>query len=207
MKRNIYSVLTMVVLGLSLLTIAASPASATYYVNGNISAGPSDRPELGAYKYTIKFSWNTPRGLSHWNLLLGVLDCDLFCDKDGVIKFPSPAGFTERGDCKVEYDAKLRCNGDPSTNLPGPLVKFEPREDEGEDDDDLTKCEPGKQGSGTFCFYSDLPPGPDLDYKDVLVVKNGTRKTFGDLKGTLPDCKEQNANEEYSWGRVKSIFR
>ncbi len=205
MKRNIYGVLTTVILGLSLLTIAASPASATYYVNGTISASPSDRPDLGAYKYTINFSWRTPRGLSHWNLLLSVLDCDLYCDKDGVIKFPNPAGETQSGDCKVEYDGQLRCNGDPSTNLPGPLIKFEPNEDD--DDDDLMKCEPGKSGSGVFCFYTNLPPGPDLNYDNVLVVKNGTRKTFGDLKGTLPDCKEQNANEDYSWGKVKSIFR
>lgn len=204
MSGKVYGVLTTVILGLAILTISAAPASATYYVNGTITAGPSDRPELGAYKYTINFSWNTPRGLSHWLLLLGGLDCDLFCKKDGVIKFPNPAGETQSGDCKIEYDAQLRCNGDPSTNLPGPLLKFEPRED---DDDDLNKCEPGKRGSGMFCFYTDLPPGPDLDYDNVLVVKNGTRKTFGDLKGTLPDCKEQNATDFTTWGRVKGIFR
>jgi hypothetical protein len=186
------------VLGLCvLMSVTTGPALADE-VSGTMTAEPSDQPWLGAYKYTLNFSWSTSRGLAHVDLLLSVLACDAFCDGTAAILFPVPAG-SVTDTCEVFFGGALRCMGDASVDEPGVLLKFEALPDQA--------CVAGKQGTGTFAFYTNLPPGPSQTYDDVILVKNGQFKDYGDLTGQLPGCELTNATEAGTWGRIKTIFR
>lgn len=190
--------LVKLVLGLCVLMTAASGPAYADEVSGTITAEPTDRPDLGNYKYTFSFSWDTSQGLSHVDLLLSVLACTAFCDGTAPILFPSPAGSTI-STCEAFFGGALRCTGDPSVDEIGVLLKFERLADE--------ECLPGKQGTGTFVFYTNLPPRASQTYEDVILIKNGRFKDYGDLVGQLPGCQLTNPTEDNSWGRIKTIFR
>jgi hypothetical protein len=178
--------------------LAATSAPAIAQVSGTVSAGPSDQLALGAYKYTFNFSWSTSKGLGHVDLLLAALACDAICDGTAPSLFSSPAGSTN-DPCVVYFDGTLLCTGDPSVEEPGPLLKFAPIPDQ--------TCVPGKQGVGTFYFYTNLAPTQSQTYDNLIVVKHGRLKDYGDLTGQLPGCQLTNAIESQTWGRIKNIFR
>ena len=119
-----------------------------------------------------------------------------------AISLPDVAGQsdTETADCYVDYNAFFECDGDPSIpGVTGELIKFEPLADD---------CEPGATGSGTFTFYSDLPPVPVNENILALVDKAGQTSCYGQLTGVFPALAcDPVGNEAQTWGTVKSLYR
>jgi hypothetical protein len=173
-------------------------------VEGSITAEiNTDHPELGDWKYTISIAWNSPHGLSHWDLWIDdTTNCT--CEEIGMaLTWEDPAGSSDgEGGCTVEYSAELKCSGDPSIDLDGILIKFEPS----------NNCEPGQTGSGEFYFYSDYPPAPIQDPNSpphgFLINKNGNSFCDGELSGVFPGLPcNPTADEAASWGILKSIYQ
>jgi hypothetical protein len=164
---------------------------------------------LGDYKYCAEITWDTGAqqggGLSHLDLLLGLDDCPCACDgfsfgADDTAGVSNGTTSAVAGDsCTVYYTATAMC-GDPS--VPGDeglLVKFEYF--------NPPVCQPGRTGTGTFCFYSDWPPTP-IATTSSIIIKFGRGECYGDLTGVLPGCScEVNATATESWGRVKTLYR
>lgn len=192
-------------------SFASGPLS-TYYsgclsVSMTVTASPSNDPGFeGLWKYTLSGSWDVgQRALSHMDILLMLGDCPNLCDP-GLVVFGSPAGLSTGEDslgvaCALEYTGSYLCEGDPSIppNLREPAAKFEPVNGEG--------CSSMTEGSGTWIFYSVLPPGEDVLHEDVIVIKHGNQACTGDVSGRLPICVPPTAVEVETWGRVKAIFR
>ena len=83
--------------------------------------------------------------------------------------------------------------------MEGILLKFEPIED---------NCEPGPTGTGTFVFYSDLPPAPINEEILTGVDKHALQYCFGFLSGDFPAMLcDPVGNEGSSWGNLKGLFR
>ncbi|NNE09229.1 MAG: hypothetical protein HKN20_11765 [Gemmatimonadetes bacterium] len=153
---------------------------------------------LGTYKYTVEITWGPlPHGLSHWDLLLDLDLCEDLCT-DPPIAFDDVAGYTDGEDCDtVTFEGEFQCEDDPSIpGIEGPMAKFDPIEGQ--------SCEPDKSGSGTFCFYSDLPPAPMT--VDGL-IKFSTENCRGPVTGMLPTCGATTGTESSSWSSVKDMFR
>ncbi|MBE3132332.1 MAG: PEP-CTERM sorting domain-containing protein, partial [Acidobacteria bacterium] len=79
-------------------------------------------------------------------------------------------------DLTVGYAGSVSLIGDSSIDLDAVLVKWEP-----------SGGEPGKQGAGTFWFYSNVIPEYGA-YSDILIAKNGRNVTYGDMEGAWPSC-------------------
>jgi hypothetical protein len=182
--------------------LAADCVSAAMSVTATVSNDPGF---VGLWKYCISGSWNVgaPPALSHINFYAGLQACECVCDPR-VIKFDSPAG-TSTGDpdnCKVVYNGEYLCNGDPSIppELQAPAVKFEYKSE---------ACEPSTSGTGTWCFYSPLPPSPATVHPDAVVIKYGANNSCtGDLTGQLPSCDCQtDVRTKHTWGSLKLIYR
>ena len=195
-------------IGLTLLTmvLGGQAAMAQCFIGGTITATANPDPLGPNWVYTMEITWDTGNAysLSHANLLmdpgLGTCLCQDFMD---ALSWDDPIGssngFPEP--CTVDYQGFLECEGDPSIpEVTGFLLKFEPIEDE--------FCEPGPTGTGTFTFYSNLPPAP-ID-EDILSVvdKYAGEYCFGNMSGDFPamTCDPVGA-EDSSWGNVKGIFR
>ena len=186
--------------------VVSSPARAADCVSGNMTVTAvisSDPGFVGLWKYCISGSWDVGASpaLSHINFYVGLLACECVCDPR-VIKFGSPAG-TSTSDCKVTYEGEYLCNGDPSIppELQTPAVKFEYPDGQG--------CEPSTSGTGTWCFYSPLPPNPATVYPDAIVIKYGSGNACtGDLTGQLPSCDcTTHTHGKRTWGSLKLIYR
>ena len=187
-------------------TLQAAPCAD---VNMTVTASqPNDPGFEGLTKYTISGSWDIgqQQGISHISfLLLLEAACECVCDT-GFLKFASPAGSStgddgQGGSCTVHYDGTFACTGDPTIPPDDAAIKFEVISEEG--------CESSPSGSGTWCFYSPIPPGPANTYTDAVALKYGTQECFGDLVGVLPDCSfcSTVAVDEETWSIIKHLFR
>lgn len=196
-----------------LILLAAAPAPAGQIVVPDCISGTSTaelvNDSLGDWKYTFTVQWGpVAHGLSHLDLLLGFAGCSCACD---AFSFGAPdSAGTSNGEssdkdgddadtCRVRYQAQYECHGDPSIpGEEGPLVKWEPASQ---------GCEPGKSGSGVFCFYSDWPPTAASEANQYLLFKFGSDSCAGHLTGMIPNCQCETSTESTSWGSVKSRFR
>ncbi|MGB2936606.1 MAG: hypothetical protein WBD05_00170 [Phycisphaerae bacterium] len=145
-------------------------------------------PYAGWYQYTYDATWDLSKGLSHLDLILKPgcvaedhlfhFDTDMGGPHDGLSTGEGwgtndPVVFT------VPYQGFFEVGGDPSVSVSAPVVKWEP---------DETDDEPGKQGVGTFWFYSNVIPEYS-DFGDVMVAKYGPHKKSGNLSGAYPSCE------------------
>jgi hypothetical protein len=165
----------------------------------------------GLYKYTISGYWEVSGveqgwGLSYLLFSLGT-SCPCLCDSTlDVIYFPDPAGTSTGIDniteepCEVIYQGYLECNGleDITTD---DVVKFEVPDNQ--------TCEPTHYGTGTWIFYSTMPPLPWDEYINAAMLKYGEMMCWGDISGQLPNCFEcvPTSVERSTWGKIKSIYR
>ncbi|MGH7726221.1 MAG: hypothetical protein ACREOU_12415 [Candidatus Eiseniibacteriota bacterium] len=159
---------------------------------------PNDPGFEGLWKYCVTGSWDvTNNGLSHIDFFLALKNLECICDP-GIVSFPDPAGSSTGEGCTSYYEGIYQCMGDPSipAELRAPTIKFEHDE-----------CEPGVSGTGTWCFYSPLPPAPPTLYEDAVAIKHGPNTCIGDLFGEMPiaDCSTPAA--PMSWGAVKAQYR
>ena len=197
---------------LALFVSADSFAQSCDSLSFDVSAAPSSDPGFeGMYKYTITGYWEGSGveqgwGLSYLLFSLGAT-CPCVCDSTSeVISFPDPGGTstgvdnTTEGPCEVEYLGFLECNvrEDITTDV---VVKFEVP--------DNVSCEPIHSGTGTWIFYSTLPPADWNQYSNAVTLKYGEMSCSGDLSGRLPFCQDCNlvGTEEKTWGTIQSLYR
>jgi len=158
----------------------------------------------GIYRYTIDLTWDLGRrDPTHLDILVGLLDCACVCDAR-LFRFVTPAGTSKgmnaAGACEIQYAADYRCMGDPSiqgTTL-GAAIRLHALDGD---------CENLGTGSGSFVFYSPLPPGGEGQYGDAIALKQGLNTCYGVLIGELPMCDCTVPAGPTSWGRVKSVYR
>lgn len=158
----------------------------------------------GNYRYTIDLTWDLGRrDPTHLDILVGLLDCACVCDAR-LFRFVSPAGTSNgvnaAGACLVSYEADYRCMGDPSiqATTKGAAIRLHALDD---------GCENDGAGSGSFVFYSPLPPGGEGIYADAIALKQGQNTCYGLLLGELPMCDCSVPSGPTSWGRLKSVYR
>lgn len=173
---------------------ATAQSSAQFMVSG---------PYIGYYKYTITMTWDVGvHDPSHVDILVGLADCACVCDPR-LFAFASPAGtstgLNAGGACVVPFAGMYLCKGDPSIKdmTTGPAVKFVP---------DETACSTDETGSGTFVFYSPLPPGPNDVLPDAIAIKHGTEVCYGAIVGVLPMCDCSVPASATTWGKLKSYY-
>ena len=209
MLRGVISVLGVALIAVSLagFSTAAPCADADMTVTATF---PNDVGFEGLYKYTISGSWDTgvSNGLSHISFLYE-LECPCICDTTEAgsffAQFPTPAGTATGEDslgnaCDVDFIGLHECQGDPTLPSNSPAIKFELPEGQG--------CETTNTGTGTWCFYSPLPPLPVDTYVDAVMIKYGGNFCSGDLTGELPNCSScaPVPTERATWGRIKVIL-
>jgi hypothetical protein len=192
----------------ALLVVIAQPdlAAAQVCASGTITAVPSTDPGFqGLYKYCVEVSWDLGRyDLSHLDIFLVLETCECVCDPE-LIRFGYPAGTAsgewEGSPCSLDYLGQYACTGDPSipSELNGPAVKFEP--------DAGAACEPGLTGSGTFCFYSPMPPRAPTGVSTGIAIKHGQQVCYGPLFGEFPSCDCALPTRVSSWGALKASYR
>jgi hypothetical protein len=158
----------------------------------------------GTYRYKIDLTWDLGRrDPTHLDILVGLLDCACVCDPR-LFRFVTPAGTSNgvnlSGACLVSYTADYRCMGDPSIQgtTPGAAIRLHAIDD---------GCENDGAGTGSFVFYSPLPPGGDGMYGDAIALKQNGTTCYGVLMGYLPMCDCTVPAGPASWGRVKSVYR
>ena len=189
--------------GLALL-LAASPAAAQQCGSGTITVTVSADPGFeGLYKYCVDSSWNLDQfGISHLDVFLQLPDCPCICDPN-FVKFATPAGSASPPDdsCDHPFLGQYVCKGDPSlpAGVSGPAVKFTP--------DAVSTCDVSLAGSGTFCFYSPMPPAPPSTHSNAIAIKHGQETCYGDLVGSLPTCDCALPTQATTWGGLKATYR
>ncbi len=191
------------ILAVLALLAAATPASAVddcAVVSMTVTASHPDDPGFeGLWKYCVTGSWDVSRlGVSHIDFFLALKNLECICDP-GIVSFGDPAGSsTGEGGCTSYYHGVYQCMGDPSIpdELRAPTIKF------GHDD-----CAPGVSGTGTWCFYSPLPPAPATLYEDAVAIKHGNQVCLGDLFGQMPIADCSTPAQPMSWGAVKAQYR
>jgi hypothetical protein len=181
----------------------AAPACST---SASVSADSvTTGPFAGLWKYTISGSWNTGgEGLSHIAFLV-TYACDC-CDVNNLVFFDSPAGTSTGEDslgnsCTANYEGLGDfCSEDPTIPSTKPALKFEQND---------TGCEAVSVGSGTWCFYSPLPPLASDTYTNAVAVKYGVNVCNGNLVGEMPNCTycETIPTENRSWGAIKNKYK
>ena len=171
-------------------------------VSGTVTVSqPNDLGFEGLYKYCVTASWDVGQfGLSHIDFFLELANCECACDA-GLVQFATPSG-TSNGEpepCTVEYEGEYLCTGDPSIpdDMNGPVVKHNAIS---EDD-----CEAGTAGTGTWCFYTSLPPAPVSGH--AVAIKHGQEVCYGQIVGQLPMCQCSTPAHHSSWGRMKAVYR
>ena len=199
-------------LSLSWLTLVGTPIHAQVtncpVVSMTITATPStDLPIPNLYKYCVTGVWDVGQsGLSHIDVLLFLEGCECACDQN-LIQFIQPAG-TSTGmnslglPCIVDYLGEYLCQGDPTVpaDLRKPTVKW----------DAVTGpngCEPGTTGTGTWCFYTQLPPAPFSVSPNSIAIKHGNQVCVGAVSGTLPMCRCTVPTLSSTWGIIKAAYR
>ena len=196
------------------ISVATADASAqtcdslSFEVSAELTSDPGYE---GMYKYTISGYWGVSGveqgwGLSYLLFSLGT-ECPCLCDSTlEVIHFPDPAGTSTGIDtdteepCEVVYLGFVECNGleDITTD---DVIKFEVPDNQ--------TCEPIHYGTGTWIFYSTMPPLPWDEYVNAGMIKYGEMMCWGNISGQFPDCYQciPVSTEDSSWGRIKSIYR
>jgi len=183
----------------------ALPSLAQCVMTGNIESAMTSDPNLPAYEYTLTVEWEmgSGHGLSHLDLVVDLLGGTCDCsDFENAIMFSEIAGQSDgEDDCTVNYMAELECSGDPSIpEVDGILFKFEPIEEE--------DCEPGAMGTGSFVFYSDLPPVPVDEEFLALIDKGGQESCTGSITGVFPGMAcDPVSNIPKTLNSMKSLFR
>ena len=184
----------------------ASPAQAQC-VSGTVTAEQTNDPGfVGLWKYCVNVEWNLGRfELSHLDVFLELENCECVCDPR-LIKFGEPAGwqtgeYEDGQNCILDYFGEYACKGDPSSPdaMNGPAVKFEP--------DEISACPPGISGSGSFCFYSPMPPSPPAVHANGLAIKHGQQVCYGTLEGVLPTCDCSLPTHRSTIGVIKATYR
>ena len=157
----------------------------------------------GNYRYTITLTWDVGRhDPSHVDILVGLANCICVCDSR-LFKFSQPAGSSTGvnagGACVVPYAGAYACKGDPSirNTTTGPAIKFQP---------DESACSTDESGSGTFVFYSPMPPGGSEVYVDAIAIKHGLDTCYGPIVGVLPVCDCSVPAGPTTWGKLKSYY-
>ncbi|MBA4377408.1 MAG: hypothetical protein C0395_01905 [Gemmatimonas sp.] len=195
-------IILLLMLGLA-LAMPGGAAAQCDCVSGNIGAAPNTGdPALGTWKYTIDLCWSSARGLSHWDLWIEDLTNCTCTDLQSAIVFGSEIGTTTSEDgCVTHYSREWRCSGEPSIDVPGILIKFEP----------ASGCEPGHSGTGVFYFYSNLTPTPistENPPYGFVINKNGNGFCNGSLSGVFPGIPcDPVPMQDGSWGAVKANYR
>ena len=201
MKKKILSIaLTFV------LVCGAQVALAECFIGGTITSDDNPDPLGPSFMYTMVITWDTGNeySLSHADLIMDVHAGTCLCqDFLMALSWDDPIGYSDGvpGDCTMEYQGFLECEGDPSIpDLEGIILKFEPIESE--------ECEPGPTGSATFVFYSNLPPWPINEEILTVVDKHAQEYCYGYLSGNFPtmDC-DPVGSEDSGWGELKGMFR
>ena len=161
-------------------------------------------PYVGTWRYEIQLAWDVGRhDPGHIDVIVGLTNCQCTCDAR-LFKFASPAGTSSgvgaSGACTVPYAGVYACKGDPSIKdaTTGSAVKFEP---------DEAVCTTAEAGTGTFVFYSPLPPSAPEHYVDAIAIKHGPDTCWGKIVGSLPICDCSVPTTEVTWGRMKGIYR
>jgi hypothetical protein len=199
--RSLFALLLCTGLALSL----ASSRAVAQCASGTITVTASVDPAFpNQFKYCVSASWNLGQHeLSHLDVFLGLPDCPCICDPR-FIGFNTPAGSsTPTGDsCVLDYTGQYVCKGDPSLppGMNGPAVKFIP------DPNNLT-CDPSISGSGTFCFYSPMPPQAPTTHTNAIAIKHGQEVCYATLEGSLPSCDCALPAQSMTWGCMKSMYR
>jgi len=186
--------------GLALL-LSASPAAAQC-VSGTVTVSVSSDPGFqGLYKYCVTATWSLGKDLSLLDAFLGLPDCPCICSPS-FIKFPTPAGVASPPDdsCDLYFSGEYVCKGDPAlpAAMNGPAVKFNPNGN---------SCNALTAGTGTFCFYSPMPPAPSATHSNALAIKDGQNICYGDLTGSLPSCDCALPAQATTWGNLKATYR
>lgn len=183
----------------SVLAVFTAGSVAADCVSGTVTAQiQMSGPFAGLYKYTIDFAWDTPQGLSNVTLDCGFGDCpEQACTH--LWLFDTPAGMTDGvpDPCTVNYAGEFNCEGNPSIGVTNPIIKWDALSDS-------TGCEPGNTGSGTLCFYTDVPPREESS-NPVFIIKDGQNVCNGMLMGDCPSACTV-PTEEITWGQIKAIF-
>lgn len=197
-----------ILIGLTTLAMVfgAQAAMAECFIGGTITAVSNPDPMGPNWMYTMVITWDTGNNysLSHANLLMDIEAGTCVCqDFVAALSWDYPAGSSDGTPmpCTVDYEAFLECSGDPSIpEVEGILLKFEPIENE--------ECEPGPTGTGTFVFFSNLPPAPINEEILTVVDKHAQEYCFGYLTGDFPAmaCDPVGA-EKANWGGLKGLFR
>lgn len=141
------------------------------YINGHITAAVQTSGDYeGLYKFQLDIQWYADQDLGHVDLLL---PADLDTD-ELIFGFDEPAGYSTGqnypGPYTVNWAGQFDLQ-DPSTDLAGKLIKFEPIKIDGE---------PGKAGSGQFWFYSDAP-AEHINSATIVTAKSGPDTIPGQL--------------------------
>jgi hypothetical protein len=187
-----------------LILSGASSALAECHLSGHIEAAMSnDHPELGLWQYTLTVTWDTgSKHLSHLNLWLDETDQNCTCQEIGASlawEYPAGSSTGAPADCPLDYEAFLECNGDPSLDIDGIIIKFEPIEENG--------CEPGAKGRATAVFYSDYFPASISLPNLFLTDKFGRMSCYGQVTGVFPGLPcDPTPARPVSWGQLKAIY-
>jgi hypothetical protein len=201
------------ILALGLFTQRLDAGMVSPYISAQSTATLiTDGEYTGWYKYQLDVNWNLNKRFSQWDLILKP-GC---AASDHIIVFPCPAGYSsgQRHDIiwgrrhnitwgrryDVTWLGIFKRNGD---RRPDPI--FFPRfagfsrgrrHDITWLDPDIldpviiyktAHGRPGKSGSSTFFFISNIIPEYDT-YEDVVVAKAGCHDTYGTLTGDYPSC-------------------
>lgn len=184
------------VIALALGAILAAPPASAQCASGVMTAElQTDGPYMGYYKYTLSFSWETPRGLSHIAMDSFFGDCpEAACAQTWL--FGDIAGTaTASAGCTFDFSGEFNCSGDPSIGYESPVLKWDAL--------DAGGCETGNAGTAVVSFYTDIPPS--VGQSPVVLLKNGRNVCEGTVSGVFPiACPVPT--EPTTWGRIKSLM-
>lgn len=170
---------------LGICALIATSASAADQLEATSSVELSDDPGFeGLYKYTVRVSWEFDQyAAGHLDFFLDVAAFDDTCSANSV-HFPAVAGTSTGEDdlgapCSVDYLGEFLCKTDPSLQQSdlGLSIKYEPLD---------ANCFTGTNGTGTFCFYTAVPPGLPGLHDQAVAIRHGRVVTLGPLFGPLP---------------------
>ena len=187
----------------AIFVVAGTSLVSAQCLSGNVTAElQTSGTYAGLWKYTATVTWDTPSGLSNLTLDCGFGACpDEACLQTYL--FDTPAGTSDGktttgppASCVAEYSGEFNCSGNPSIGWMDPIIKW----------DALGGgCEPGKTGTGSFSFYTNLGPRSDSQLPMVL-IKNGQQVCSGTLTGQCPEPPCVVPVEPTSWGKIKADY-
>jgi hypothetical protein len=177
MKSICKNTVIVFILAIALFTQKLNAVIISPYISAQSTATQITEGEYsGWYKYTLVVNWNLCKSLSHWDLILKP-GCGA---RDHIIEFPEPAGSSGSGCHEIFWTGEFNKKGDRSLNpdVLDPVVKYEPN-----------IFNPGRSGSGTFYFISNITPENNGPYPNIVVAKAGNcPDVYGTLTGDYPSC-------------------